>query len=122
MRSDLNFKQILTNPYEYAQIMLKLNKISHKDDHYINNALILRELCSLPSNMNWPLVFDPEDNLSKCLLILQESIDTLKTNLSNEILLAELAENMNREQNYNQESEEPSEMTRESSQMSIDVS
>lgn len=121
MRSDLNFKQILTNPYEYAQIMLKLNKISHKDDHYINNALILRELCSLPSNMNWPLVFDPEDNLSKCLLILQESIDTLKTNLSNEILLAELAENMNREQNYNQESEEPSEMTRESSQMSIDV-
>ena len=95
--------------------------ISHKDDLFIKNALILRELCSLPSNMSWPLVFDPEDNLSKCLLILQESIDAMKVNLSNEILLTELAENMDREQNFNQESEEPRDMTRESSQMSIDV-
>ena len=127
MRANLSFKHILTNKFEYADLMLKLNKLSFKDDHYINNALILRELCSLPSNMSWPLIYDPEDNLGKCIVILQESIESQKTNLSNEAILMELAENINRvelqnNQSTNETSDLPSDMTREDSSVaSIDV-
>lgn len=122
MRPNLDFKTILTNPYEYASLMLKLNKLSFKDDHYISNALIFRELCSLPSNMSWPMVFDPEDNLGKCVVILQESIERMKTNFSNEAILMDLAENINRAQMQNEEgtiSGTPSDLTRESSQISL---
>ncbi len=102
-RPNLNFKTLLTSPFEYSDLMLKLNKLSFRDDHYIQNALILRELCSLPSSMSWPLVFDPEDNLTKCLVIMQESIEALKTQLSNEAILMDLAENINRNQEQNEQ-------------------
>ncbi len=122
-RPNLNFKTLLTSPFEYSDLMLKLNKLSFRDDHYIQNALILRELCSLPSSMSWPLVFDPEDNLTKCLIIMQESIEGLKTQLSNEAILMDLAENINRNQEQNEQNVDSTstDMTRESSSISIEV-
>jgi len=44
--------------------------------------------------MGWPLVYDPEDNLAKCLQVLQESIEAVKSALSNEAILMELAESV----------------------------
>ncbi len=122
-RPNLNFKTLLTSPFEYSDLMLKLNKLSFRDDHYIQNALILRELCSLPSSMSWPLVFDPEDNLTKCLIIMQESIEALKTQLSNEAILMDLAENINRTEEQNEQNVDSTstDMTRESSSISIEV-
>jgi len=122
-RPNLNFKTLLTSPFEYSDLMLKLNKLSFRDDHYIQNALILRELCSLPSSMSWPLVFDPEDNLTKCLIIMQESIEGLKTQMSNEAILMDLAENINRNQEQNEQNVDSTstDMTRESSSISIEV-
>jgi len=122
-RPNLNFKTLLTSPFEYSDLMLKLNKLSFRDDHYIQNALILRELCSLPSSMSWPLVFDPEDNLTKCLVIMQESIEALKTQLSNEAILMDLAENINRTEEQNEQNVDSTstDMTRESSSISIEV-
>jgi hypothetical protein len=83
--------------------MLKLNRLSHSDEHFIENALILRELCSLPSGMGWPLVYDPEDNLAKCLQVLQESIEAVKSALSNEAILMELAESVERAEAHNKD-------------------
>jgi len=125
MRPNLNFKTLLTSPFEYSDLMLKLNKLSFRDDHYIQNALILREVCSLPSCMSWPLVFDPEDNLTRCLIIMQESIESFKTQLSNEAILMNLAENMNRTQEQNELQQNTNsistDLNRESSSISIEV-
>ena len=47
-----------------------------RDEHSLDNALLVHELCSLPIAYNWPLIFDPEsDELVKLIGLLQESID-----------------------------------------------
>lgn len=53
--------------------------------------------------MSWPLVYDPEDNLGKCIVVLQESIESLKTYLSNEAVLMDLAESVDRAERQNKQ-------------------
>ena len=91
-RPGFSFKQLLTNPYEYESLMLQLNKLSFRDEHFIESCLILRELCSLPTQMNWPLVYDPENQLTKVMSVLQESIDSLKTSLNTEVNVFNMGE------------------------------
>ena len=86
LRAHFNIRDIIINAYEYKDLMMQINKIGLKDDFFINNALILREHCSMPSTMSWPLIYDPENLSLKVLAILQESIDTLKNNINNEFV------------------------------------
>ncbi len=79
IRSNFNFKDILFNQFESKEIVRDLNKLSLKDDYFIQNALILHEICSLPSQMSWPLIYDPEDNALKIITLMQESIENLKS-------------------------------------------
>ena len=88
LRSNFNIKDIIINSYEYKDLIIQLNKIGLKDDHFLTNALILREHCSLPSSIAWPLVYDPENVTLKVLTLLQESIDALKNNLNIEFISA----------------------------------
>ena len=86
LRANFNIKDVIINTYEFKDLIIQLNKLGLKDEHFLNNALILREHCSLPSSIAWPLVYDPENVTLKVLTLLQESIDTLKNNLNIEFI------------------------------------
>ena len=74
LRNNFNIKQILLNPYENKDLLIQLNKFSHKDECFIENALILREICALPSLMSWPLVYDPENVVIQTIALIQVDI------------------------------------------------
>ena len=84
LRTNYNIKDIVINVYEYKDLMIQLNKLGLKDEYFIKNALILREYCSLPNTLCWPLIFDPDNIALKVICLLQESIDSLKNNLVND--------------------------------------
>ncbi len=86
LRENFNIKDIIINTYEFKDLIIQLNKLGLKDEHFLTNALILREHCSLPSTIAWPLIYDPENVTIKVLTLLQESIDTLKNNLNIEFI------------------------------------
>ena len=65
LRDDYDFKSIVINQHDHKDTVIQLNRLAQKDKHFINNALLLREFCVLPSLMNWPIVFDPENKLIK---------------------------------------------------------
>lgn len=69
--------------------MIQINKLALRDDHFVNNALLLREMCALPGTINWPLIYDPENYALKVLSLMQESIDDLKSNLVSEYVASE---------------------------------
>lgn len=89
LRENFNIKDILFNiANESKDLVLYLNKLSMKDDHFITNALILRELCSVPAKFNsWLLIYDPENITLGLISALQESIDQVKMSLNSEYLL-----------------------------------
>lgn len=68
LRDDYEFKSIVINQYDQKESIVQLNKLAAKDNHFINNALLLREYCVLPAVMNWPVVFDPENNIIKVFI------------------------------------------------------
>lgn len=65
LREDYDFKSIVINQHDNKDTIVHLNRLGQKDTHFINNALLLREFCVLPNVMNWPLIFDPENNSIK---------------------------------------------------------
>lgn len=65
LRENFEVKDILINSHEYKDTIIQLNKLAYKDEHFINNSLLLREYCALPNVINWPVVFDPENQAIK---------------------------------------------------------
>lgn len=65
LRDDYDFKSIVINQHDNKDTLIQLNRLALKDKHFINSALLLREYCVLPSVLNWPVVFDPENNAIK---------------------------------------------------------
>ncbi|CAF0731757.1 unnamed protein product, partial [Brachionus calyciflorus] len=86
LRETFDLKEILINSFYYKNLIVQLNKLGLKDEHFIHNALILREFCSLPTTMSWPLIFDPENYSLRINCLLQESIDSLKNTLNAEFI------------------------------------
>ena len=88
LRSDFNIKEILLNiANESKELIIQLNRLSLKDEFFIINALILRELCTAPTKFNsWLLIYDPENITLGLISALQESIDQSKMNLNSEYL------------------------------------
>ncbi len=84
LREHFNIVDILINRYEQNQLLVQLNKIGLKDKYFIENALLLREYCSLPSTSCWPLVYDPDNIAIHVITLMQDSIDQLKGNLLHE--------------------------------------
>lgn len=65
LREDYDFKSIVINEHDNKDTVVQLNRLALKDRHFINNAMLLREFCVLPNVFNWPIVFDPENNVIK---------------------------------------------------------
>jgi len=84
LREHFNIVDILINRYEQNQLLVQLNKLGLKDKYFVENALLLREFCSLPSTSSWPLVYDPDNIAINVITLMQDSIDQLKGNLMHE--------------------------------------
>lgn len=87
LRSNYKFKDIVINSsIDFKHLLIQLNKIGLKDEHFVDNALILRELCALPSTMSWPLIFDSHNVSIKVMGLVQESVDYLKNSLNTDYI------------------------------------
>ena len=96
LRSNFNFKDILLNEFENKELTKQLHKLSLQDEYYVQNVLILKELSSLPSQMSWPLVYDPENCSLKIITLLHESIESLKSTLNTEFTFSSPMTGMSR--------------------------
>ncbi len=60
---------------ESEDLAARIAYLARHDEHEMENMLLMHELCSLPATSCWPLLFDPEQGLTKLIALLQESID-----------------------------------------------